>query len=140
MEQSRSMSLARRLPLVLTVLNLVILILSLTLRIPPVSATPTNLPILRGSALEIVDAQGRVRASISVHEPTVVNGVPYPETVLLRLTDPKNGPVVKMTANINGSALGLSDDADGGIQLFARDDASYVKIVGKQGQERVIKP
>lgn len=134
------MSLARRLPLVLTVLNLVILILSLTLRIPPVSATPTNLPILRGSALEIVDAQGRVRASISVQEPTVVNGVPYPETVLLRLTDPKNGPVVKMTANINGSALGLSDDADGGIQLFARDDASYVKIVGKQGQERVIKP
>jgi hypothetical protein len=97
-------------------------------------------PVLRGRALEIVDAQGRVRASISVHGPETVNGKQYPETVLLRLTDPKNGPVVKLTAAENGSALGLSDDADGGVQLFARDTGSFVKVVDKKGKEQVLKP
>ncbi|HEY0730110.1 MAG TPA: hypothetical protein VGD38_18635, partial [Pyrinomonadaceae bacterium] len=68
-------------------------------------------PVLRGRALEIVDTQGRVRASISVQPAVTVDSKFYPETVLLRLTDPKNGPVVKLQAAENGSALGMSDDA-----------------------------
>jgi len=97
-------------------------------------------PVLRGRALEIVDAQGRVRASISVMEAVTVDSKKYPETVLLRLTDPKSGPVVKLTAAESGSALGLSDDSDGGVQIFARDTGSFVKVVDKKGREQVIKP
>ena len=97
-------------------------------------------PVLRGRALEIVDAQGRVRASISVNEAVTIDSKLYPETVLLRLTDPKSGPVVKLTAARNGSALGLSDDSDGGVQIFARDTGSFVKVVDKKGREQLIKP
>ncbi len=97
-------------------------------------------PVLRGRALEIVDDQGRIRANIFVAPATTVDGKNYPETVLLRLTDPKNGPVVKLTAAANGSALGLSDDADGGVQLFARDNGSFVKVTDKKGKEQVLKP
>lgn len=97
-------------------------------------------PVLRGRALEIVDSQGRVRASISVQPATTVENKSYPETVLLRLTDPKNGPVVKLTAAENGSALGLSDDAEGGVQLFARDNGSFVKVIDKKGKEQLLKP
>ena len=97
--------------------------------------------VLRGRALEIVDEQGRVRASISIHGPETVDGVQYPETVLLRMSDPKSGPVVKLTAAANGAALGLWDDADGGgVQLFARDTGSFVKVVDKKGREQVVKP
>lgn len=98
------------------------------------------LPVLRGRALEIVDDQGRVRASITIHGPSKVDGVEYPETVLLRLTDPTIGPAVKITASPNGSALGLSDDADGGIQLYARDTSSVIRITGKDGIQRMINP
>lgn len=96
--------------------------------------------VLRGRALEIVDAQGRIRASISVEKPVTVDSKLYPETVLLRLTDPKNGPVVKLTAAENGSALGLSDDADGGVAIFARDSGSFVKVTDKKGREQTLKP
>ena len=47
--------------------------------------------VLRGSALEIVDARGKVRASLAVYpeNPGVKwKGKPYPETVLLRLMSP----------------------------------------------------
>ncbi len=97
-------------------------------------------PVLRGRALEIVDDQGRVRASISVHGPTTVAGKEYPETVLLRMSDPKSGPVVKLTAAANGSALGLSDDADSGVQIYARDTGSFVRVVDRKGKEQVLKP
>lgn len=97
-------------------------------------------PVLRGRALEIVDAQGRIRASITVEPPVTVDSKVYPETVLLRLTDPKNGPVVKLTAAENGSSLGMSDDADGGVHLFARDTGSFVKVTDKRGREQLLKP
>jgi hypothetical protein len=100
----------------------------------------TVAPVLRGRALEIVDAQGRIRASISVQPPVTVDSKFYPETVLLRLTDPKNGPVVKLTAAENGSALGMSDDAEGGIHIFARDTGSFVKVIDKRGREQMLKP
>ena len=73
-------------------------------------------------------------------EAVTVDSKKYPETVLLRLTDPKSGPVVKLTAAESGSALGLSDDSDGGVQIFARDTGSFVKVIDKRGSEQVIKP
>jgi hypothetical protein len=96
--------------------------------------------VLRARSLEIVDEQGRVRALLAVMPAATVEGKPYPETVLLRLIDPVNGPVVKLTAAINGSALGLSDDAEGGVQLFGRDTGSFVRVTGKDGATRTLEP
>jgi hypothetical protein len=128
----------QRIALTLTVVNLLLMTVLLA-QFRRASADEIA-PVLRGRALEIVDAQGRIRANILVHGPETVNGKVYPETVLLRLSDPKNGPVVKLTAAENGSALGLSDDAEGGVQLFARDTGSFVKVMDKKGKEQVLKP
>ena len=128
----------QRMAIGLTVINLALVIFLLT-QFPRASAEQIA-PVLRGRALEIVDAKGRVRASISVREPVTMDSKFYPETVLLRLTDPKSGPVVKLTASENGSALGLSDDSNGGVQIFARDTGSFVKVVDKTGREQTLKP
>lgn len=102
--------------------------------------SPAVAPVLRGRALEIVDTHGRVRASITVEPPVTVDSKSYPETVLLRLSDPKNGPVVKLTAAENGSALGMSDDAEGGIHLSAQAAGTFVKVTDKRGREQLLKP
>ena len=131
---------SQRLGVGLTLLNAGLLVLLLASQFRSVSARQVVQPVLRGRALEIVDEQGRVRASILVHGPETVNGIRYPETVLFRMADPTSGPVVKLTAAANGSALGLSDDAHGGIQLYARDTASFVRVVDKHGRERIVRP
>ena len=126
----------------LSLLNLGLFIVLLLGQASAALGRQFQLPVLRGRALEIVDDQGRVRASILVHGPETVNGVRYPETVLLRLSDPAGGPVVKLTAAANGSALGLSDglSGNGGVQLYARDTASFVRVVDKSGRSQMLKP
>lgn len=131
---------SQRLGIGLALMNAGLLVLLLASQFRSVSAHQAVEPVLRGRALQIVDEQGRVRAEILVHGAETVHGVRYPETVLFRMADPTSGPVVKLTAAANGSALGLSDDAHGGIQLYARDTASFVRVVDKQGRERVVRP
>ena len=130
----------QRLGVGLAFLNAGLLVLLLAGLFRSASARPEIPPVLRGRALEIVDEQGRIRAEILVHGPETVNGIRYPETVLFRMADPTSGPVVKLTAAANGAALGLSDDAHGGVQLYARDTASFVRVVDKQGRERIVRP
>ena len=99
--------------------------------------------MLRGRALEIVDSQGRLRANILVHGPETVNGVRYPETVLFRLIDPNGGPLVKLTVAANGSAFRLSDGingGNGGVELYARDTASFVRVVDKSNRVQALRP
>jgi hypothetical protein len=131
-----------RFTLGLTVLNLVLLAVLVSTKAATAFGSQQELPVLRGRALEIVDNQGRVRANILVHGPETVNGVTYPETVLFRLIDPNGGPLVKLTVARNGSALGLSDglSGDGGVQLYARDTASFVKIVNRSGRIQMLRP
>ena len=57
-----------RVVMALTVANLALLLLILTLQLGPAIAQG-GVPVLRGRALEIVDDQGRVRASIGVLRP-----------------------------------------------------------------------
>jgi hypothetical protein len=99
-------------------------------------------PVLRGRALEIVDAQGRVRAVIQVNPPTTVDSQLYPESVLFRLTDPKSGNVVKLDASSEGSGMGLSDNSEnGGIRLMAKDrTGNFVQVTNRNGQKQIIKP
>ncbi len=131
---------SQRFLLLLTLLNLVLLVGLILERAKPAFAQQGTLPMLRGSGLEIVDARGRVRAMIAVLPPTTVDSKRYPETVLLRLIDPQSGPVVKIGAASNGGAIGLTDGADRGVQVFAHDTGSFVRIVDRAGRERVIRP
>lgn len=128
-----------RLLLTLTVINLLLLGGILIERTSPAFAKGMS-PVLRGSGLEIVDGQGRVRAQIAVLPPSMVDGKRYPESVLLRLIDPQSGPVVKIGAASNGGAIGLTDGANRGVQIFAHDTGSLVRIVDRSGRERVMRP
>lgn len=133
----------QRFTLGLTLLNLVLLVVLILGNASTALGRQSDAQILRGRALEIVDGQGRIRANILVHGPETVNGITYPETVLLRLADPKGGPVVKLTAAANGAALGLSDGipgGNGGVQLYARDTSSFVRVVDRTGRSQVFKP
>ena len=128
-----------RLLFALTLLNLLLLTGTLIQRTQPAFANGTS-PILRGSALEIVDGEGRMRAQLGVFPPSTVEGKRYPETVLFRLIDPTSGPVVKIGAGSNGGAIGLTDGADRGVQIFAHDTGSLVRIVDRRAKERIMRP
>lgn len=129
----------QRFALALTVLNLALLILLL---VKNLSAQAQNVePLLRGRGLEIVDSEGRVRASITVQPPVTMDSRTYPETVLLRLTDPKSGPVVKITATEEGAAIGLSDEVEGGVEISAtKHRGNFIKVTTREGREQIIRP
>jgi hypothetical protein len=130
----------QRVAIGLTVVNLGLLIFLLS-QISHSSAQDVA-PLLRGRGLEIVDAQGRVRAEILVHGPETVGGKTYPETVLFRMATAQRAPLMKLTVSEEGSALGLSDDSrPGGVELRAnRNKGNYVKVVTRDGREQMIKP
>ena len=132
----------QRIAISLTVVNLILMVFLLAQFRPARAQTEQQqniAPVLRGRALEIVDSLGRIRASITVQPPVEVDGKRYPQTVLLRLIDTRGGPLVKLNAGENGSGLSLSDEANGGVLIHARDSGSFFKITNK-GRERVIKP
>ena len=134
----------RRLALVLAALN-VGLVLLVIARVRPLAANEQASPgVLRGSALELIDEQGRVRAEIKVlpADPDVKmpNGTKgSPETVQLRLIDSKGSPHVKLAASEDGSGLVLGGEK-GYVQILSRGTNPYVKIVNGGGQERILKP
>jgi hypothetical protein len=129
-----------RILIVLTCANFLLLTALLIERTKPAFAKQSVLPVLRGSALEIVDTQGRVRATLGVLPPSVVDSKHYPETVLLRLIDPKTGPVVKIGASTDGAGLGLTNGSSRGVQLLAHDSASILRMTDNAGRERVLRP
>ena len=132
----------QKLLIVLTVVNLLMMAILFT-KFNPVAAKNINdngLQLLRGTGLEIVDGMGRIRTTISVLPPVVVDGKQYTETVLLRLIDSKGKPVVKLAATENGSGFNISNELNGGVQIIANDSASFVKIKDKNGIEKLIKP
>jgi len=103
-------------------------------------------PVLRGKQLEIVDDQGRVRASIKVQasDPNYKwpNGkIGYPETVMFRLVDPNGRPEVKLGASVQGAGLGLIGETDSTQLILKAEGAdSSVKLRNKDGKEQMIKP
>ena len=132
----------QRLLVALTVLNLVLLMFTLaTLR--PAAAQDVT-PVLRGRALEIVDAQARVRASISVLPAgKSANGEAYPETVLLRLITERGRPSVKISTSEEAAGLsfaGPSNTKDTYVLLGAKGTASSLKLRNEDGREQIVKP
>ncbi len=140
---------SQRLAAILTVINLGILLL-LSNQLRPVHAS-SELPVLRGRALEIVDAQGKLRASIqvipegpsrrldgSLVEP---NGKVYPEAVVLRLIRPDGRPSVKLATTERGSGIDLSGGIDPTyLVLSAEGGETSVTLTNKDGRRQLIKP
>lgn len=130
----------QRLLIALTVVNLGLLMVALA-QIQRAGAAQDIAPVLRGRALEIVDAQGRVRASIKVQPAETVRGHLYPETVILRLIDPNGRPSVKLGGSEQGSGLGLAGNSDPTyITLKAEGTGTSLKLTNKDGRERLITP
>jgi hypothetical protein len=127
----------------LTGLNLVLLV-ALLAQWQPASAQSTA-PVLRGRALEIVDDQGRVRASVTISSPD--SRGTYPENVVLRLHDRSGKPTIKLETHeagggyAKGSGLGLLGDSDA-TQAFIGTDGSIgkVELKNRDGQRQRLKP
>jgi hypothetical protein len=139
----------QRIFIALTVINLG-LTLFLLLHIRHVDAgsieASSPAPVLRGSSLEIVDDQGRVRASIKIHpgDPNYKwpdGKIGYPESVMLRLSDPKGRPEVKLGASVEGAGLGLAGETDSTyITLKSEGADCSLKMTNKEGRQQLIKP
>jgi hypothetical protein len=134
------MTTTQRLLAALTLANLGLLLFLLAQVAKPAAAEDVP-AVLRGRALEIVDDQGRVRASIRLHPAGTANGQAYPETVMLRLIDPKGRPAVKLGGSEDGGGLGLIARSDAvHVILKAEDATASLTLMGKDGQKRLIEP
>jgi len=119
-----------------TAANLVLFAATALMQILPAKAQDA-VGILRGSGLEIVDGEGRLRSSISILPAAAGEA----ETVLFRLITPNGQPSVKIAAST----------ASAGLSFVGGDDASYVileadgpetrlKMVEPEGREKPIAP
>ena len=133
----------QRLLIVLTVVNLGLLMFLLLPHIGPASANDAA-PVLRGRALEIVDAQGRTRATLNViPASTQANGENYPETVLLRLITERGRPSVKISTSEKGAGLALvgpSNTKDTYVLLGANGTVSSLQLKNEDGREQIVRP
>lgn len=132
-----------RLLLAVTAANLLLLVALLIQGSESVHAQSAT-TLVRTQALELVDEQGRIRASLSVRPAgTSEEGVDYPETVLLRLITERGRPSVKLSASEQGSGLsfaGPTGTQETYVILESRETASSLKIRNEGGRERVITP
>ena len=127
----------------LVALNLAVLSLSLAQQLRPALAQG-ELPVLRGRALEIVDGQGRVRASITVLPPNrSTSGEEAAETVLLRLITERGRPTVKIGSSEPTSGLsfvGPTGTKDSYLILQTKGTTSSLKLRNEDGREQVLVP
>lgn len=124
--------------LVLTAINLVLLVFLLSETRISIGAGGlrvwTNLQgaVLRGRSLEIVDDEGRVRASIMVH-PADATAAPAGSTAIIRLVDEDGRPSVKLATSQQGGGLALVAEQGTYVQL-----SGHGLAVTKDGQRQEI--
>ena len=126
----------------LLALNLALLSLGLAQQLRPALAQG-ELPVLRGRALEIVDSQGRVRASITVLPPSGSTSSDEAETVLLRLITERGRPTVKIGSSEPTSGLsfvGPTGTKDSYVILQTKGTTSSLKLRNEDGRERDLVP
>ena len=120
----------------LTVVNFVMLAAIGLTQVMPAVAQSTPGP-LRGNGLEIVDSQGRLRASITI-QPETTGAT---ETVLFRLIHPNGQPSAKISASMTGAGLSFVGGDDESYTILQADGAeTKLKMVEKNGVERLIEP
>ena len=131
----------QRLLITLTVVNCALLVF-LLLSNAKIAAADDAAPILRGRGLEIVDDQGRVRASIAVLPPsTQANGETSAETVLLRLITERGRPSVKIAASEQAAGLsfaGPTGTKDTYVVLQSEGRTSSLRLRNEDGGETVL--
>jgi hypothetical protein len=132
-----------RLMVLLTAVNIVVLALTFAER-RPVEARSDALPVLRGSALEIVDTQGRVRASIGVLPAEKgANSQGIPETVLLRLMTERGRPAIKISTSEEGSgfmAAGPTGTSQTYVTVGSKGNTASIRIKNEDGSELTMSP
>jgi len=126
----------QRAAVILTVVNLVLL----TFNFIEMRAAAQTVPqVLRGRALEIVDAQGRARATLNVQP--AGNG--HSEIVLFRLINERQRPAVKISTSEEGSGLMLAGGATTRETYAAIDSTgptNQLHLRNEDGREQLIKP
>lgn len=136
----------QRLGIVLTAVNLglFVLVLAALTQIRPTAAAQDVAPVLRGRALQIVDGEGRVRASLTVLPASIQqNGERSYETVLLRLITERGRPSVKIGASEQSAGVALvgpTGTNDTYVQLGANGTVSSLRLKNEDGRERIIQP
>jgi len=102
--------------------------------------------VLRAHALEIVDKQDRVRATLSVIAADPTFKMPdgskgSPETVLLRMINERGRPTVKLESTGTGSAMGLFGENDPtNVLITARRTEAAVSATRQDGHNQTFKP
>jgi hypothetical protein len=133
----------QRFGIVLTVVNVLLLAVVLTQFDRP--ALASDVPaVLRARGLEIVDEQGRVRASISVlPAKTEADGTRSAETVLLRLITDRGRPAIKVSTSEAGSGMSIAGPT-GTRQTFvsigAKATETTLTLKNEDGRERTLAP
>ena len=132
----------QRIAIALTVINLIIMTVLLTKMNTATGRQheQNKLEVLRGSGLEIIDSTGKLRASITFHNPVEKDGINYPGGILLRLINSKGQPSVKIDAAEDGGGLSFSNEANGYIQLLSKESGGFLKIKNADGKEQIVNP
>lgn len=127
--------------ILLTLVNLGLLGLGLLQHIGPAFAQGEP-QVLRARGLEIVDAQGRVRASIAVM-PASRGDSGASETVLLRLITERGRPAVKIGTSERQSGLSFAGPTGTNgtyVVLKAEGTSAQLKLRAEDGREQIVKP
>jgi hypothetical protein len=135
----------QRLLIVLAMVNIALLALTLlSIHATVAHGAQDTVPVLRARALEIVDEQGRVRASIGVLPATTSpNGARSRETVLLRLITERGRPSVKLGASEESAGMSLAGPTGTSntyVILQAKNTRSELKLRNENGREKVLAP
>ncbi len=130
---------------ILVVITLVNLIAAAANLLSIHAAAQTDVaPLVRTRALQIVDDQGRVRASLEVLPPSPSGSAPRAEgSVLLRLITERGRPSVKISASEPASGLsfaGPTGTSNTYVILESKGKESSLKLRNEDGREQVIKP
>jgi hypothetical protein len=135
--------------MILTILNLSLLAASI---IRPLVAgeAAAAAPMLRAQGLDVVDAQGRVRASIHVlpagparyADGTIQKDAqPMAETVLFRLIRADGRPTVKIATTEQGSAMTLGGGVDPTyIVVDSNGGEPSITLTDAHGARSIVRP
>jgi hypothetical protein len=119
-----------------TAVNLVLFAATALMQILPAKAQDA-VGILRGSGLEIVDGEGRLRSSISILPAAAGEA----ETVLFRLITPGGEPSVKIAASTASAGLSFVGGDDVSYVILEADGPkTWLKMVEPGGREKVFAP
>ncbi|MGE0282770.1 MAG: hypothetical protein AB7P20_19455 [Rhizobiaceae bacterium] len=116
-------------------INLAMLVAIGLTQVWPAVAQSTSGP-LRANALEIVDGQGRLRASITI-QPETTGAT---ETVLFRLIHPNGQPSAKISASMTGAGLSFVGGDNESYTILQADGAETRLKMVENGVERLIEP